>query len=197
MLLHVHRAMHAVIDRQKHHGIHFRVLAKWLRMAGGDHLHAGTVVGKLEGDRASTLGVVDLLRDRIRARHRPRGIYFDQDWVSLPGGLPVASGGIHVLHMPALVEIFGDDSVLQFGGGTIGHPWGDAAGAHANRVALEACVKARNEGRDRWPPRAPEILREAAGHAPSWRSPMETWKDVRFEHATVDTLDVVEGAHAV
>jgi ribulose-bisphosphate carboxylase large chain len=51
MLLHVHRALHAVLDRQKDHGIHFRVLAKWLRLAGGDHLHTGTVVGKLEGER--------------------------------------------------------------------------------------------------------------------------------------------------
>jgi ribulose-bisphosphate carboxylase large chain len=39
--------------------------------------------------------------------------------------------------MPALTEIFGDDSVLQFG-----HPWGNAPGAAANRVALEACVQA-------------------------------------------------------
>jgi ribulose-bisphosphate carboxylase large chain len=29
----IHRAMHAVIDRQKNHGIHFRVLAKILRMS--------------------------------------------------------------------------------------------------------------------------------------------------------------------
>ena len=62
--------------------------------------------------------------------------------------MPVASGGIHVWHMPALVEIFGDDSCLQFGGGTLGHPWGNAPGATANRVALEACVQARNEGRN-------------------------------------------------
>ncbi|THU42564.1 hypothetical protein C4D60_Mb00t18860 [Musa balbisiana] len=74
-----------------------------------------------------------------------RGIFFTQDWVSMPGVLPVASGGIHVWHMPALTEIFGDDSVLQFGGGTLGHPWGNAPGAVANRVALEACVQARNE----------------------------------------------------
>uniref|UniRef100_A0A0E0DZ03 Ribulose bisphosphate carboxylase large subunit C-terminal domain-containing protein n=1 Tax=Oryza meridionalis TaxID=40149 RepID=A0A0E0DZ03_9ORYZ len=59
------------------------------------------------------------------------------------GVIPVASGGIHVWHMPALTEIFGDDSVLQFGGGTLGHPWGNAPGAAANRVALEACVQAR------------------------------------------------------
>ncbi|MDH3889277.1 MAG: form I ribulose bisphosphate carboxylase large subunit, partial [Gammaproteobacteria bacterium] len=48
MLLHIHRAMHAVIDRNPHHGIHFRVLTKILRLSGGDHLHTGTVVGKLE-----------------------------------------------------------------------------------------------------------------------------------------------------
>ncbi|KAL4357044.1 hypothetical protein AHAS_Ahas09G0147300 [Arachis hypogaea] len=45
LLLHIHRAMHAVIDRQKNHGMHFRVLAKALRLSGGDHIHAGTVVG--------------------------------------------------------------------------------------------------------------------------------------------------------
>ncbi|KAG9438611.1 hypothetical protein H6P81_021453 [Aristolochia fimbriata] len=63
LLLHIHRAMHAVIDRQKNHGMHFRVLAKALRLSGGDHIHAGTVVGKLEGEREITLGFVDLLRD--------------------------------------------------------------------------------------------------------------------------------------
>jgi ribulose-bisphosphate carboxylase large chain len=42
------------------------------------------------------------------------------------GTMPVASGGIHVWHMPALTEIFGDDACLQFGGGTLGHPWGNA-----------------------------------------------------------------------
>jgi ribulose-bisphosphate carboxylase large chain len=43
LLLHIHRAMHAVIDRQRNHGMHFRVLAKALRLSGGDHLHSGTV----------------------------------------------------------------------------------------------------------------------------------------------------------
>jgi len=65
--------------------------------------------------------------------------------------IPVASSGIHVWHMLALTEIFGDDSVLQFGGEILGHPWGTAPGAAANRVALEACVQARNEGRPHCP----------------------------------------------
>ncbi|GFP82394.1 ribulose-1,5-bisphosphate carboxylase/oxygenase large subunit, partial [Phtheirospermum japonicum] len=47
LLLHIHHAMHAVIDRQKNHGIHFHVLAKALHMSGGDHIQSGSVVGKL------------------------------------------------------------------------------------------------------------------------------------------------------
>lgn len=188
MLLHVHRALHAVIDRQKDHGIHFRVLAKWLRLAGGDHLHAGTIVGKLEGDREPTLGVVDLLREGFVAADRSRGLYFDQDWAGLPGVFPAASGGIHVWHMPALVELFGDDTVLQFGGGSAGHPGGSRAGAEANRVALEACVQARNEGRDLGA-EGPDILKRAAAASPELAAALETWREVSFDFASVDTLD--------
>ncbi len=189
ILLHIHRAMHAVIDRNPHHGIHFRVLAKCLRLSGGDHLHSGTVVGKLEGDREATLGWIDLMRESFIPENRKRGIFFDQDFGHMPGMLPVASGGIHVWHMPALVSIFGDDAVLQFGGGTLGHPWGNAAGAAANRVAVEACVKARNEGRQ-LEKEAREILTEAARHSPELAAAMETWKEIRFDFDVVDKLDI-------
>ncbi|RMH45282.1 MAG: form I ribulose bisphosphate carboxylase large subunit [Alphaproteobacteria bacterium] len=188
LLLHIHRALHAVLDRNPNHGIHFRVLAKMLRLSGGDHMHSGTVVGKLEGDRAATLGWIDIMRDRYIKEDRSRGIFFDQDFGPMPGLFPVASGGIHVWHMPALVSIFGDDSVLQFGGGTLGHPWGNAAGAHANRVALEACVQARNEGRQR-EREARDILTRAAKNSPELAVAMETWKEIKFDFDTVDKLD--------
>ncbi len=90
----------------------------------------------------------------------------------MPGVMPVASGGIHVWHMPALTAIFGDDACFQFGGGTLGHPWGNAAGAHANRVALEACVEARNQGRQ-VEREGREILAEAAEGRPNCPS---RWK---------------------
>ncbi len=189
LLLHVHRAMHGVIDRNPHHGINFRVLTKMLRLMGGDHLHSGTVVGKLEGDREATLGWIDIMRDKYNKEDRSRGIFFDQDWGQMPGVLPVASGGIHVWHMPALVSIFGDDSCLQFGGGTLGHPWGNAAGAAANRVAVEACVQARNEGRE-LEKEGKDILTSAAKHSPELKMAMETWKEIKFEFDTVDKLDV-------
>ena len=192
ILLHVHRALHAVLDRDRHHGIHFRVLAKCLRLSGGDHLHSGTVVGKLEGDREATLGWIDLMRERFIPENRARGIFFDQDFGFMPGLFPVASGGIHVWHIPALVAIFGDDSVMQFGGGTLGHPWGNAAGACANRVALEACVEARNQGRQ-VEKEGKEILLAAAKTSPELKAAMETWKEIKFEFDTVDKLDM---AHA-
>jgi ribulose-bisphosphate carboxylase large chain len=188
MLLHCHRAMHAVIDRQRNHGIHRRVLAKWCRMIGADHLHNGTVVGKLEGDRAATMAVNDLLREDFVAADPARGVYFDQAWASPPGLFPVASGGIHVWHMPDLVDIFGDDAVLQFGGGTLGHPWGNAAGATAKRVALEAVVQARNEGRE-LSVEGPEILRRAAMGSPELGAALDVWRETTFDFEAVDHLD--------
>ncbi len=192
MLLHVHRALHAVLDRSRYHGIHFRVLTKCLRLSGGDHLHSGTVVGKLEGDREATLGWIDLMRESFVPENRARGIFFDQDFGHMPGLFPVASGGIHVWHVPTLVSIFGVDAVMQFGGGTLGHPWGNAAGGAANRVAVEACVQALNEGRD-VAREGTEILNAAAEHSPELGAAMETWKEIKFEFDTVDKLDAAVG----
>src|SRR5690606_32448359 len=136
--------------------------------------------GKLEGDRDASLGGIDLMRDKFIQEDRSRGIFFDQDWGAMPGVFPVASGGIHVWHMPALVSIFGDDAVLQFGGGTLGHPWGNAAGAAANRVALEASTQARNEGRQ-LEREGKETLTAAAKHSPELKAALDTWKEVKFE----------------
>src|SRR6202162_2005108 len=60
MILHLHRAGHSTYTRQRNHGVSFRVIAKWMRLAGVDHIHAGTVVGKLEGDPATTRGYYDI-----------------------------------------------------------------------------------------------------------------------------------------
>ena len=148
MILHLHRAGHGTYTRQKSHGVSFRVIAKWMRLAGVDHIHAGTVVGKLEGDPNTTRGYYDICRENFNPMQLEHGIFFDQDWVSLRKVMPVASGGIHAGQMHQLLSLLGEDVVLQFGGGTIGHPLGIAAGATANRVALEAMILARNEGRD-------------------------------------------------
>jgi ribulose-bisphosphate carboxylase large chain len=190
VILHLHRAGHSTYTRQKNHGISFRVIAKWMRMAGVDHIHAGTVVGKLEGDPRTIAGIYDTLRETYVPQNLENGIFFDQDWASLNRVMPVASGGIHAGQMHQLIHYLGDDVVLQFGGGTIGHPQGIEAGATANRVALEAMVLARNEGRDYFN-EGPEILRTAAKTCKPLEAALETWKDVTFDYTSTDTPDFV------
>ena len=191
VLLHLHRAGHSTYTRQKTHGVSFRVIAKWMRLAGVDHIHAGTVVGKLEGDPNTVAGFYDTLRgDKISADPM-KGLFFDQDWASMPGVMPVASGGIHAGQMHQLLHHLGEDVVLQFGGGTIGHPMGIAAGAAANRVALEAMIKARNEGRD-FLAEGEDILRAAARRSRELDVALSTWGDVSFNYESTDTPDVVE-----
>ena len=80
--------------------------------------------------------------------------------------------------------------MLQFGGGTIGHPMGIAAGATANRVALEAMIFARNEGRD-YLNEGPDILVAAARGCTPLAQALEVWKDVTFDYASTDTPDFV------
>jgi ribulose-bisphosphate carboxylase large chain len=191
MILHLHRAGYATYARQKNHGVNFRVLAKWMRLAGVDHIHSGTVVGKLEGDPNMIRGYYDTLR-LLKVEKNPQlGIFFDQDWGSMPGVMPVASGGIHAGQMHDLLHYLGEDVVLQFGGGTIGHPMGIAAGATANRVAVEAMIKARNEGRD-YRKEGDDILKAAAKHSRELQVALDTWGDITFNYESTDTPDVVE-----
>ena len=190
MILHLHRAGHSTYTRQKTHGVSFRVLAKWCRMLGVDHIHAGTVVGKLEGDPMTTKGYYDILRQDKNEVNLSHGVYFEQEWASMPGVFPVASGGIHAGQMHQLLDLLGEDTVLQFGGGTIGHPDGIAEGATANRVALEAIVQARNEGRD-YVNEGPHILEEQAKHCKPLARALDIWKDISFNYESTDTPDVV------
>jgi ribulose-bisphosphate carboxylase large chain len=190
MILHLHRAGHSTYTRQKNHGVSFRVIAKWMRMAGVDHIHAGTVVGKLEGDPNVIRGIYDTCRETHMPQNFQHGIFFEQPWASLKKVMPVASGGIHAGQMHQLVTYLGEDVVLQFGGGTIGHPMGIYAGATANRVALEAIIKARNEGKDIWR-EGPQLLANAAKTCTPLRAALDTWKDVTFDYASTDSVDFV------
>src|SRR5437773_1966669 len=189
VLLHLHRAGHSTYTRQKSHGVSFRVIAKWCRLIGVDHIHAGTVVGKLEGEPSTTKGFYDTLRLNNIPEDPRYGIFFDQDWASMPAVMPVASGGIHAGQMHQLLHYLGEDVVLQFGGGTIGHPMGIAAGATANRVAVEAMIQARNEGRD-YLNEGPEILEKAAKGCPELDAALQVWKDITFEFESTDMPDV-------
>ena len=190
MIMHMHRAGHGTYTRQKNHGVSFRVIAKWLRLAGCDHLHTGTAVGKLEGDPLTVQGYYNVCRDSYTKTDLPRGLFFDMDWADTKKVMPVASGGIHAGQMHQLLDLFGDDVILQFGGGTIGHPQGIQAGAVANRVALEAMVKARNEGVD-IKNEGPMVLQKAAQSCGPLKAALDTWGDISFNYQSTDSSDYV------
>ena len=68
-------------------------------------------------------------------------------------------------------------------------------GAIANRVALEAMIQARNEGRD-YLTEGPEILQKAAKWCTPLKAALDTWKDISFNYESTDTADFVPTATA-
>lgn len=78
-------------------------------MAGVDHIHAGTVVGKLEGDPQMVRGFYRTLLATYHDGYLPQGLFFTQDWASLRKTMPVASGGIHCGQMHQLLSYLGEE----------------------------------------------------------------------------------------
>ena len=120
--IHGHRAQHAAFTRLPYHGISMLAVAKFARLCGVDNLHAGSVVGKMEGGREEVTDIYDFLRS---------------DW-GVKTTIPVASGGLHPGVVGDVVEILGAETVVQAGGGVHGHPDGTRAGGEAMRQAAEA-----------------------------------------------------------
>ena len=81
----------ALIRGRKRTAFRSAVISKWMRLAGVDHIHAGTVVGKLEGDPSTIARFLDILREDYNPMQLEDGIFFDQHWASLRKVMPVAS----------------------------------------------------------------------------------------------------------
>ncbi|NLE05764.1 MAG: type III ribulose-bisphosphate carboxylase [Crenarchaeota archaeon] len=126
LVIHAHRAGHATFTKNPLHGISMRPIAKVARIIGVDQLHVGTVVGKMSETKTEVLENIDALKTKMSTTKKV---------------MPVASGGIHPKLVPALIETFGNDVVIQAGGGIHGHPEGTRAGSKAMRQAAEAATK--------------------------------------------------------
>lgn len=126
LVIHAHRAGHAAFTKDHKHGISMRVIAKVSRIIGVDQLHVGTAVGKMSEKRQEVLENIGALKSEMNG---------------LKVVMPVASGGIHPRLVPALIDIFGEDFIVQAGGGIHGHRDGTAAGAQAMRQAVDAKMK--------------------------------------------------------
>jgi ribulose-bisphosphate carboxylase large chain len=149
LVIHAHRAGHAAFTKNLNHGISMRVVAKVARVIGVDQLHVGTVMGKMSETKQEVL-------KNIEACKMPMG--------GLKPVLPVASGGLHPRLVPALMETFGKDSIIQAGGGIHGHTDGTFAGATAMRQAVNATMERKT-------------LEEYANTHKELKTALELWKD--------------------
>ena len=126
LMIHAHRAGHAAFTKNPKHGVSMRVIARIARIIGVDQLHVGTVVGKMFETKEDVAENCGALREEVN---------------HLKTVLPVASGGLHPGLVPALIDFFGKDFVIQAGGGIHGHKEGTVAGAKAMRQSVDAALK--------------------------------------------------------
>lgn len=95
MILHLRQAGHSTNTRQRSHGVSFRMIAKWMRLAGSDHLHAGIVLGKLKDDPATTERYYDIFREERNLMVLENGIFFDQGWACMKKMISGARSATH------------------------------------------------------------------------------------------------------
>ena len=126
--IHVHRTMHAAMTKDPTNGISMRVIAKLVRLCGGDALHIGTLgVGKMEG--AITEG-------------KQNQLACQSDDVPYKKVMPVCSGGMYPGIVPAVIKAAGTNNLqIQAGGGVAGHPEGVRAGAMAMCQAVDSAFE--------------------------------------------------------
>jgi ribulose-bisphosphate carboxylase large chain len=148
LVVHAHRAGHAAFTKNQQHGIAMKPIASVARIIGVDQLHVGTVVGKMSETKAEVI-------ENIVACKAEMG--------GLKSVLPVASGGLHPRLVPALMETFGNDFVIQAGGGIHGHPNGTTSGAKAMRQAVDATLEGKTLGE------YAKIHRELASALKKWK----------------------------
>jgi ribulose-bisphosphate carboxylase large chain len=149
LVIHAHRAGHAAFTKNPVHGIAMKPIATVARIIGVDQLHVGTVVGKMSETKSEVLENIDACKAEMG---------------ELKPVLPVASGGLHPRLVPALLETFGNDVVIQAGGGIHGHPNGTISGAKAMRQAVDAALEGIS-------------LEEYAKTHGELRVAIETWKE--------------------
>jgi ribulose-bisphosphate carboxylase large chain len=140
LVIHAHRAGHAMFTRNPKHGISMLAVAKCARLVGADQLHVGAIVGKMAGEAREVIRIGEEIEEQIVQPDKKEHV-LEQKWFGIKPVLAVCSGGLHPAKMPALMKYMGNNIVAQFGGGCHGHPDGTRAGAAAIRQAVEASMK--------------------------------------------------------
>ncbi|MDF2721001.1 MAG: mtnW [Paenibacillus sp.] len=137
-----HPAMAGALYPSAHYGISASVLlGKLMRLCGADLVlfpspYGSVVMPKEENMAIRHALVTDRLEDDYFYVHG--GQAADVQPQQLRDSFPVPSAGIHPGLVPWIIRDFGEQVVVNAGGGIHGHPMGTAAGGQAFRQAIEA-----------------------------------------------------------
>ncbi len=137
LAIHAHRAMHGAFTENENHGISMMVIADFARLIGVDSLHIGTAVGKMKGEFKE---IKEIEEEIEMKKVEETNIRLGQNWNGKKPVIAVSSGGLSPLDIPFLIKHFGNDLIIQAGGGIHGHPQGTIAGAKAMRQAVDAVL---------------------------------------------------------
>lgn len=135
LIIHGHRAGHSMFTRNPKHGMSMLVIAKLARLAGIDQLHTGTVVGKMEGSKDEVIEINESIREDFNINKVLR-----ENWSKIKPVLPIASGGLYPGLTKKLINILGNDLIINYGGGIHGHPNGSIAGARACYQSVKLAI---------------------------------------------------------
>src|SRR3989344_3785652 len=150
LAIHAHRAMHGFITRDNSPGVHgdgklfgfsisMILLAKLFRLLGVDSLHGGSPLAKME-DYGEAIYIKDVLQTKELKPHN-KIPSLGQNWHHIKPVFMTASGGLHPGDFEEVLNKLGDDIIIQFGGGLLGHPDGVEAGVKAIEQARDIYYK--------------------------------------------------------
>jgi len=150
--IHAHRAFHAAFTRNPRHGLSMKVIAEIFRILGVDHIHVGTVLGKLHSPYSEVRSLIAICREEVVRESSRRKLLYN-DWRNIKEIFPVSSGGLHPGLIPSILKIFGYDVIIQVGGGVAGHPDGFYSGAKAVRLTVDGLIEGKtlDEIRSKYP----------------------------------------------
>ncbi|MCD7036168.1 2,3-diketo-5-methylthiopentyl-1-phosphate enolase [Metabacillus sp. GX 13764] len=123
-----HPAVSGAMTSSSYYGFsHSLLLGKLVRYAGADFSLFPSPYGSVALERHSALSIAEECTIQ-----RPVARIF-----------PVPSAGIHPGLVPQLMHDFGNDSIINAGGGVHGHPNGAAGGADAFRAAIDGVLEGK------------------------------------------------------
>ncbi|MCR8634925.1 2,3-diketo-5-methylthiopentyl-1-phosphate enolase [Paenibacillus radicis (ex Xue et al. 2023)] len=144
-----HPALAGAFYPSTYHGISANVLlGKLMRLAGADLVLFPSPYGSVVMPREENMAIKEVLLTEQASRYIYTGsghsadneeIVANDTALPLKTSFPVPSAGIHPGLVPLILKDFGDQVIVNAGGGVHGHPMGAIAGGQAFRQAIDAC----------------------------------------------------------